>query len=152
MLQRVQSVYLAVAFLFSLVLYIWPIAVFKTMDAKIILFVKGMENNNGDVIMNAYPYLILSGIISFMILFQIFNYKKRIRQMQTGKVIIVLTVLWYIMGGIYIFNYFKTFDAFLTGRPLISVFAPLLIIVFVILANKSIKKDEDLVRSVDRIR
>lgn len=152
MLQRIQSVYLFIAFLFSLVSYIWPIAIFKTLDTKIILFVKGMENSNGDVIVNAYPYLILSGIISFMILFQIFNYKKRIRQMQTGKVIIILSALWYIMGGVYVFNYFKTFDVFLTGRPLISVFAPLLIIVFIILANKSIKKDEDLVRSVDRIR
>ena len=117
-----------------------------------ILYVKGMQNNTGEAILSAYPYLILSGIITFLILFQIFNFKKRIRQMQTGKVIIILSILWYIMGGIYVFNYFKTFDVFSDGRPLISVFAPLLMIFFVYLANKRIRKDEDLVRSVDRIR
>lgn len=152
MLQRIQTLYLFIAFLISFVLYIWPIAVFKTIDAKVILFVKGLQDKGGEVVANYYPYLILSGIISFLILFQILNFKKRIRQMQTGKVIIILILLWYVMGGVYVFNYFKTFDVFQYGRPLIAAFAPLLIILFVYLANKSIKKDENLVRSVDRIR
>ncbi|PLX22824.1 MAG: hypothetical protein C0599_05635 [Salinivirgaceae bacterium] len=152
MLQRIQTVYLFVAFLISFALYIWPIAVFRTLDDKVILYVKGMHNAAGDNIASYYPYLILSGIISFLILFQVFNFKKRIRQMQTGKVIIILNLLWYVMGGVYVFNYFKTFEVFSQGRPLIAVFVPLLIILFIYLANKNIKKDEDLVKSVDRIR
>jgi 4-amino-4-deoxy-L-arabinose transferase-like glycosyltransferase len=152
MLQRIQTLYLLIALLISSVLYIWPIAFFGTLNDSVILYVKGLHNNAGDVVALYYPYVILSGIISFLLVFQILNYKKRIRQMQTGKVIITLCVLWYFMGGVYLFNYFKSFEDFQYGRPFIAVFAPILMIVFVFLANKNIKKDEDLVRSVDRIR
>ena len=34
----------------------------------------------------------------------------------------------------------------------IGMFIPILVILLVVLANKAIKKDEDLVKSVDRLR
>jgi 4-amino-4-deoxy-L-arabinose transferase-like glycosyltransferase len=90
MLQRIQTVYLFIAFILTFALYAWPIAVFRTLDEKVVFYVKGMHNAAGENIASYYPYLILSGIISFLILFQVFNFKKRIRQMQTGKAIIIL--------------------------------------------------------------
>lgn len=152
MLQRVQSVYLAVAFIAALAVYFFPIAVFKADSGLITLNFSGFQNEEAGFISKFYPLAILTGIMCFFILFQVFNFKKRIRQIQTGKAVIILSLIWYLIVGIFVFNYFRTFDILLSARPGVALFLPIVVIILVIIANKYIRKDEELVRSIDRIR
>ncbi len=152
MLQRIQSVYLGLAVLLSVGLFVWPIGSFSADNSELILSVFGLTTTKGEIITMTYPIVILTGIITFLLLFQVFNFKRRIRQIQTGIAVIVLIVFWYLINGIYIYHYFMDFDIFLSVKPSVGAFIPLAMIVFILLGNKYIRKDEELVRSVDRIR
>lgn len=152
MWQRIQTVYLGIALILSAGLYFFPVAGFQGTEELVYLCVKGFKTAAGEGIVSAYPLLILTGILSFLILFQILNFKKRIRQIQTGKAIIALIIVWYILNAVYVFNYFRSLDIFTTIKPQIALFIPIGIIVFILLGNKNIQKDEDLVRSIDRLR
>lgn len=152
MLQRVQTLYLLGALLASIVLYFSPIVVINTDTESLILYSWNILNSEGAIITNTYPLVLLSVIISFLLLFQIVNFKKRIRQLQTGKAIMLLCIVWYILGFIYILNYFNTLDSIQNFSIRLGSVPPILIIILVFIANKYIRKDEDLVRSIDRIR
>ncbi len=152
MLQRIQTVFLGLAALLSVGLYVWPVGTFSVENGKIILSVFGLTNSAGNSITNTYPIAILTGIISFLLLFQIFSFKRRIRQIQTGIAIVVLIFVWYLINGIYVYSYFQEFNIMLSIDPCVSLFIPVVMVVLVLIGNKYIKKDEDLVRSVDRIR
>ncbi len=152
MLQRIQSLFLLVAFIISIGFHIWPIAIFPSDSGELIFTVKGFLNNSGDIITLLYPFLILSAIISFLILYQLFSFKKRIRQIQTGKAIIILLILWYGVGIIHVYTYYQNFEVLLEATPHVTLFIPVAITILVLIANRYIHKDEELVRSVDRIR
>jgi len=152
MLQRIQTIFLSVAFIISLGIYVWPIAIFPAESNDLIFTVRGFLSDSGEVITLLYPFLILSGIISFLILYQLFSFKKRIRQIQTGKAIIILLVIWYGVGVTHVYNYFQNFEILLTIKPHITLFIPFVLVILILFANKYIRKDEELVRSVDRIR
>jgi hypothetical protein len=152
MLQRIQSLFIFIAIVLTPVLFLFPIASFQSGAQTSIFKIVSLENQQGVLLVATYPLLIISGLLAFLLVFQLVNFKKRIRQMQTGKAIIWLSIVWYIVGGIYVYNYFGTIDIIYHTTPDFALFVPVLLIVFVAFANKYIKKDEDLVRSIDRIR
>ena len=87
----------------------------------------------------------LTLLMLLLILFNLFNFKKRKSQFVLGRLIILL--------GFAIFFY----DAYLFTQtellnPGYALVAPLPVIILISLANKAIQKDEELVRSVDRFR
>ena len=82
-------------------------------------------------------------IISIICLYTIFKYKKRQTQFVLNRLSIILC---FVFVGILIFEF-----------DLVSNFewknlVPLFSIILLVLANRAIKKDEDLIRSIDRIR
>ncbi|MFO7864594.1 MAG: DUF4293 domain-containing protein [Salinivirgaceae bacterium] len=152
MLQRIQTLFIFIAIVLTPVLFLFPIAQFSA-DAQTVIFkIVSLESQQGVLLVATYPLLIISGLLAFLLIFQLVNFKKRIRQMQTGKAIIWLSVIWYVVAAIYVYNYFGTIDIIYNTTPHLALFVPVLLIVFVAFANKYIKKDEDLVRSIDRIR
>ena len=95
----------------------------------------------------ALPFLfILSGILS---LIAIFLYKNRIRQINSNRLNIVINFL---LLGIIVYHLLSLPGGMHISKKGIGVFIPLLVIVFLALANKAILKDENLVKSVDRLR
>ena len=87
----------------------------------------------------------LTLLMLLLILFNLFNFKKRKSQFVLGRLIILL--------GFAVFFY----DAYLFSqteplKPGYALVAPLPVIILISLANKAIQKDEELVRSVDRFR
>ncbi|MEM9983902.1 MAG: DUF4293 domain-containing protein [Bacteroidota bacterium] len=87
-----------------------------------------------------------------LLLIMIFAYRKRKQQMKLGRSIIIMTML-----QILLLVYVTLQPAeLLTGIPSSRVdygFAfPALTIIFVWLANRGIRRDDELVKSVDRIR
>ena len=83
----------------------------------------------------------------------IFLYKDRITQMKIVRIAILLQI---ILIALIFFVYAKIIETNLAASPdyldETGIYFTLISLVFLILANRSIMKDEKLVRSADRLR
>lgn len=137
MIQRIQTVYLALATIVAGALpFAFPLWTFD--DGKDFWF------------MQSTVYAILFGLSTSLALLSIFSYKKRQQQFVFNRLNMILNL---ILLGLFVYRSLN-----LSGEiPAISekgigMFLPIVSIVLLVLANKAIKKDEDLVKSVDRLR
>ena len=137
MIQRIQTIYLLLAFVVTGILPFF-IPLWTMADGKEFLF---MQNQ---------VYVILLGLSTTFTLLSIISYKKRQNQFVIGRLNIILNL---ILLGLFVYRSLN-----LSGETLavsekgIGMFLPIVAIVLLVLANKAIKKDEDLVKSVDRLR
>jgi hypothetical protein len=96
---------------------------------------------------------ILLSAAALVALVTIFFYKKRKLQINFCIVDIILIVCYYI---VFAYNFFfvnnKVAEFFGTLNYIFVAILPLISLIFIVLAIKHIKKDEKLVRSLDRIR
>ncbi len=136
MLQRIQTVYLLLAAANALglifVFHLW------ITNEGVTVFAKDQ--------MAFFVAFIVSGVLS---LFTIFLFKNRKLQFVLGRLNIIL--------NFFLLGFFVYLSLNLSGETVVSekgigMFLPIISIVFLALANKAIKKDEDLVKSVDRLR
>ena len=82
-------------------------------------------------------------------LISIFMYKNRKSQFVLGRLNIILN---FILLGLFVYLSLNLSGETLVSEKGIGMFLPIISIVLLVLANKAIKKDEDLVKSVDRLR
>jgi hypothetical protein len=82
-------------------------------------------------------------------LIAIFNFKNRKLQFVLGRIIMLINLF---LLGLLIYLSLTLPGETAVSKKGIGMFLPVLIILLVVLANKAIKKDEDLVKSVDRLR
>ena len=95
-------------------------------------------------------YIILFGLCTSMSLLSILFYKKRQHQFVINRLNIILNL---ILLGLFVYRSLNlSGETPLVSEKGIGMFVPVLAIVLLVLANKAIKKDEDLVKSVDRLR
>ena len=137
MIQRIQTIYLTLALLISGVLpYLFPL--WKTNEGKDFYFV------------NNTAYTLLFGLSTTLCLLSILFYKKRQHQFVINRLTIILNLI--LLGLFVYYSLNLSGEADLVSEKGIGMFLPIVAIVFLVLANKAIKKDEDLVKSVDRLR
>jgi len=136
MLQRIQTIYLTISAALLGVLYLWfPIIV---------------SEEGTVVVRNDEP--IMLGLIfgSILLVFiSIFSYKKRKSQFVINRLNIILN---FFLLGVFVYRSLTLSGETLVSEKGIGVFLPIISIVFLVMANKAIKEDEDLVKSVDRLR
>ena len=137
MIQRIQTVYLLLALVVTGILpYIFPL--WTLMDGKHFFF---MENSF---------FVVLFGLSTTLSLLSILFYKKRQHQFVLGRLNIILNL---ILLGLFVYHSLNlSGETVAVSEKGIGMFLPIISIVFLVLANKAIKKDEDLVKSVDRLR
>ncbi|WP_308993418.1 DUF4293 domain-containing protein [Mariniflexile litorale] len=136
MLQRIQTVYLLIAAIVSAGL----------------IFVLHLWVTNEDVIIYAKDNLLYLGMFlgsAFISLITIFKYKNRKSQFMLGRLNIILN---FILLGFFVYQSLNISGETAVSEKGIGMLLPIVSIVFLALANKAIKKDEDLVKSVDRLR
>jgi hypothetical protein len=98
---------------------------------------------------NELLYLMLflgSGALSIL---SIFMFKNRKLQFVLGRLNIISN---FFLLGFFVYQSLNVSGETLVSEKGIGMFLPIISIVFLVLANKAIKKDEDLVKSVDRLR
>ena len=143
MLQRIQTIYLILASAISGGL-IFVFSLWNTLKEQIFvldLFFCEL------LMLRVIPFMfITSAVLSFV---TIFLFKDRKLQFVLGRIIILIN-LFLLALLIYV-------SLTLPGETSVSekgigMFLPILAILLLVLANKAIKKDEDLVKSVDRLR
>jgi len=158
MIQRIQSIFLVLmiacfgAFLF---LPIWGKMDVDTGEIHEVRALYHEQIIEGERIVEYMPYAIagvLAVIIMLIAVIELFKYKNRMLQMKLGMINSVLIV---VVLGVLMWLIFTGQDEWLpaiAGKFGAGLFMPALAMVFNRMAIRSIKKDEDLVRSVDRIR
>lgn len=92
--------------------------------------------------------VLIFGSIVFAII-SILSFKTRQRQFVLNRLNIILN---FVLLGVFVYRSLTLSGETLVSEKGIGVFLPIISIVFLVLANKAIKRDEDLVKSVDRLR
>ena len=143
MIQRIQTVYLLLASIISGVL-IFVFNLWKSIKKDI--FALDLLNSES-YLLKVIPILFLvSAILAFV---AIFIFKNRKLQFVIGRLTILVNL---ILLGLLIYVSLTLPGEASVSEKGIGMFIPILAILLVVLANKAIKKDEDLVKSVDRLR
>ena len=137
MIQRIQTIYLILAFVITGILpFLFPL--WTMNDGKEYFF---MQNQ---------IYVILLGLSTTLSILSIISYKKRQNQFVIGRLNMILNL---ILLGLFVYRSLNlSGETVLVSEKGIGMFLPIIAIVLLALANKAIKKDEDLVKSVDRLR
>ena len=136
MIQRIQTVYLLLAAGFSAGL----------------IFVFHLWITSENVKVFAMDELLYFGLFlgsAALSLLSIFMFKNRKFQFVLGRLNIILN---FILLGLLVYQSLNISGEALVSEKGIGIFLPILSIVVLVLANKAIKKDENLVKSVDRLR
>ncbi len=161
MIQRVQSIFLFIAIIIPIVLIFLPLGYLTTDGAQYVYNSISLKENipDGSSVIRLY-YLAfclfltagLSGVALFM-------YKNRVKQMQVVSftMIVFLITLMLILWVCPDIIFKKFFGARMEDFVFTFNAVPLIILIVLeavclFLANRFIKKDEELVRSADRLR
>jgi hypothetical protein len=94
-------------------------------------------------------YVILFGLSTTLSLLSILSHKKRQQQFVMGRLNMILNL---ILLGLFVYRTLTASGETAISEKGVGMFLPIFSIVILVLANKAIKKDEDLVKSVDRLR
>ncbi|MBK5212930.1 MAG: DUF4293 domain-containing protein [Flavobacteriaceae bacterium] len=136
MIQRIQTIYLLVSATIMGALFMWfPVVLGK----------------DGSVIMERNEPLIAGLIfVSIALAFiSILSFRKRQQQFVLNRLNIILN---FVLLGVFVYRLLTLSGETIVSEKGIGVLFPIISIVFLVLANKAIKRDEDLVKSVDRLR
>lgn len=143
MIQRIQTIYLLIAFVCSGVM----VFLFDLWDTS----TEGVRAydliSQSNFVLKLVPILFF--ISALLPLFTIFKFSNRKLQMNLGKLTIVINL---ILLGLFVYLIQTLSGETSVSKKDIGMFLPLLSILLIFLANRAIKKDEDLVKSVDRLR
>lgn len=136
MIQRIQTVYLFLAF---------------AVTGILLLFVPLWTTNTGKpfFFMQDQIYTVLLGLTTMLSIISIISFKKRQNQFVLNRLNIILNL---ILLGLFVYRSLNLSGEAEVSEKGIGMFMPIVAIVLLVLANKAIKKDEDLVKSVDRLR
>ncbi len=136
MIQRIQSIYL----LLSLVVSVMASFVFSLW----------LNPNANPIYATDLPYVLAGLLLSALLaLVSIFLFKNRKLQFVMNRLNIILN---FILLGFFVYWSLIVPGEMNISEKGIGLFLPIISIVFLVLANKAIKKDEALVKSVDRLR
>ncbi|MDP3314411.1 DUF4293 domain-containing protein [Lutibacter sp.] len=144
MIQRIQTIYLLLAtglssgsiFVFNL----W------TEDQKALFFVFDALRSGNKLLIVMGLLFFVSAITTFV---TIFLFKNRKLQFVLGRISILIN---FILLGILIYISQNLSGEIIISEKGIGLLIPIFSIVCIVLANRAIKRDEELVKSVDRIR
>ena len=147
MIQRIQTVFLFLSAIFAGILFFAPIASFGVGEEILNLSIFGVENHT-----NAFLLLALAILMFVVPVVTIFMYKKRELQLKLSSLNVFLNALF--CGLIFLF-YVDNIQERLQAETVVYAFGtyiPLINMVLSILAIRWIKKDIELIKSIDRLR
>lgn len=160
MIQRIQTVYLLLVALIGGLLYIYPLVslVPANANAEPVIYhvsalkVEMLTNGTSDLMMRFWPVVVLKALVIAFALLIVFQYRNRRRQMNYTQLLLLLNLAQIVLLVVDV-------DRLLTitgtnHQVSYSVFAVLPVIQLVLtrLATAAIRKDDELVRSADRLR
>ncbi|MCM4173408.1 DUF4293 domain-containing protein [Arenibacter sp. TNZ] len=136
MIQRIQTLYLIVVILLGAVvpffMNLWSDAAGKEIFAENEVFVS-----------IAFYIVAVLGLVAIVL------FKNRQNQFVVNRLNMILNLF---LLGFFVYRSLNLSGETIVSEKGIGMLIPVFSIVFLVLANRAIKKDEDLVKSVDRLR
>ena len=143
MIQRIQTIYLLLSSITSGgLIFIFNLWISKGKK----IFVLDLFSNKS-ISLQLIP--IMFCISSILAIVNIFIFNNRKLQFVIGRILILINLF---LLGLLIYQSLMISGEISVSEKGIGMFLPILAILLLVLANKAIKKDEDLVKSVDRLR
>ncbi len=154
MIQRIQTIFLFIAFILGVLAFFFPIANFSFAENWIILSLLGVENYSiHEITINTLPLMIIMGLIALIAFMTIFIYKNRIAQIRILRFGILLNIVYLaLLFFFYVPDIEKVTGATAEYITQAGIYFPIAILLLFLLASRFIMKDEKLIRSADRIR
>lgn len=150
MIQRIQTVWLLIAALLSMLLFYFDIVTITYSST-------GSEVNQSFTLlgmgMTGYMLAALAAVLVILPLVAIFMFKKRTKQ-------VLVTILVLVLNFGFVAFSIMSIDSFTSDHKSavsessygLAAFVPIVTVIFLFMAIKAIRKDEKLVKSVDRLR
>lgn len=153
MIQRIQSLWLFLAAMVSGLLLLPSMVLYKwAMPARPTLTVPLPQLQTLSAA-NYYPLLVVAGFMTILPLVAIFFFMDRKRQRQIATLSIVASAAFAVVLFIKIANINAANPGIMSQEyGVLGALLPVVSIVFLILAVRGIKKDEKIIRSIDRLR
>ncbi|MBC8457439.1 MAG: DUF4293 domain-containing protein [Bacteroidales bacterium] len=157
MIQRIQTIFLVLAVISGALLFYFPLAeYYHELYGNYKFFVTELKSMDPDPkittsIWFTSPLWLIAGASIILTLISIFLYKNRLTQLR----LVAFNILLNIGLVVLVFIIYSSKITELTQiEPAyqIGIFLPLISLVFLILANRFIRKDEALVKAADRLR
>ena len=160
MIQRIQTLFLLGVIICMALVTVFPIWEKANVDIKFTLdafYWQEYHLTDGSIweVTETKPIFYLGGlgaVICLVALYSIFQFKKRITQIKLGALNAFLMMGFIALATYFIYQGENKIGLESKGVFKPGYFLPLAAMIFNSLANRFIKKDEQLVRSVDRIR
>lgn len=150
MIQRIQTIYLALAGLLSLALFFMPIVYYFTPKGIIYL-----QPCTFSTLMESWAFLsyllpLVLALTSALAIYAIFQFKNRRKQLKIVAVSFLANIIFVLSA--YWITYLIEMQKGSVAHYTIGAIFPVVSIIALSLASKAIKKDEALVQSANRIR
>jgi len=164
MIQRIQTLFLLIAFIATTFLFFFPVASITEVtqvqsealetdyyELGVTGFIDPSPTSVPQLSNHTFIPLIIIVIMELILIgFTIFRYKNRLHQLKLVKMGIFLNII--LVAGIFL-NYPKLFiNSQIEIEPGTGAYFPLISLIFLVMAYRYILKDEKLVKSVDRLR
>jgi hypothetical protein len=155
MIQRLQSVYLFLTTLLSILFLNGTLLSFinksgLTYNLTFLNITKVAEGQAAQNVGTVWPLSIILVLIIVLSVICILLYKNRTRQLLFSKILIGLILVLILIIVYYTYSITSQYDT--TFVPGIKMVIPVLMLAFSVLAFRGIKKDDQLVKSYDRLR
>ena len=153
MIQRIQTLYLLAACILCVATLCTPLAYFHTEAGEPVATLYSLWTTHADAGSQSYAnwalfaLLVIVSVLSFM---DIFLFRRRALQMRIANFGLILLVGWYLAYAVFVYLFMSTNAV--SFRPHWTVALPFAAIVLLYLAFRGILRDEQLVRSLDRLR
>lgn len=155
MIQRIQTLYLGGAALASAATWLFPVRTWRMGDAAVAMTTSRLVNGEGLPLADAalpVPYSVLHTVVAAVMAAAIFLHGNRLRQARVVRGGWLMALL---AAGLQYISC-NSADAYLgrdaAGAYGASAVLPLAAVLLGILAERAIRKDEQLVRAADRLR
>lgn len=156
MIQRVQSIYIILSIVVVFIATLFPFGSYEIGDQVISFGAFGWESENNLLISNYpkvfsnYPYFIGYLFTISLSIFTLLKYKNRKSQLSLGKAnyfVLLITI-------IYMFLSVTLPEEIVSEDPTYGIGLYLMVsaIPLIFLANRGVKNDEKLIKSLDRLR
>lgn len=153
MIQRLQSIYLAIITLLMIIVFFLPLGTFSdgTSELLVTLFGYQQMGEGTQTVVCTWPLVALIGATGLLSFVTIFLYKNRKMQLRLSNIGSLLIFVFYLAFAYYAYDFRGD------SEEMKMVFKPALILPVISLllyysAIRKIKADEALIRSLDRLR
>ena len=152
MIQRIQTIYLVLATLILGLTFAFPFATYTIGQGDVVFNAYGVSENVDDV-NTFFPYYITIALSMGLALFSVLQYKKRKVQITVGRFVYLLLAVT--IAFVFIDFYSLSGKLGVENEMVhygVGMFLPVAALPVMFMANRNIRKDEALIKSLDRLR